>query len=54
MTKVFGPVFLVSSSVTNIKEYFKGVHKLTWKQFWNLKEHFLGPKSLLKTQSLEK
>ena len=50
MKEVFGPFFLVLSSVTNLKGLFSGVHKLFWQLLWNLLEHFLGPKRLLKTQ----
>ena len=52
--KSFWPFFLVSSSVTNIKEQFKTVLKLFWQLLWKIKERFLGPKRLLRTQSCEK
>ena len=54
MKEVFGPFFLVLSSVTNLKGLFLGVHKLFWQLLWNLLEPFLGPKKLLKTQIFEK
>ena len=54
MKEVFGPFFLVLSSVTNLMGLFSGVHKLFWQILWNLLEHFLGPKKLLKTQIFEK
>ena len=54
MKEFFGPFFLVLSSVTNLKGLFSGVDKLFWQLLWNLLEHFLGPKRLLKTQIFEK
>ena len=40
MKEVFGPFFLVLSSVTNLKGLFSGVHKLIWQLLWNLFKHF--------------
>ena len=54
MKDVFGPFFLVLSSVTNLKGLFLGIHKLFWQLLWKLLERFLGPKNLLKTQFFEK
>ena len=54
MTKVIGPFFFVSSGVTNIGEQIVRIHKLFWQLLWNLKERFLRPKRLLKTQTFEK
>ena len=50
MTKVFGPFFLVSSTVENIREQFIEAPKLFWQLRWNLSELFLRPKRLLKAQ----
>ena len=54
MTKVFGPFFLVISSVTNASEHFVRVHRLFSQIVWGFWEHFLGPKRLLRTQVFEK
>ena len=54
MKEVFGPFFLVISSVTNLKEQFIMVHKLFWQLLWNLLEHISGPKRLLKSPIFEK
>ena len=54
MKEVFGPFFLVLTSVTYLKGLFSGVHKQFWQLLWNLLEHFLGPKRLLKTQIFDK
>ena len=40
MKEVFGPFFLVLSSVTNLKGLFLGVHKLFWQLLWKLLERF--------------
>ena len=53
MTKVFGTLFLVSSTVTNIMEQFIEARKLFWQLRWNLSELFLNPKRLLKRQSFQ-
>ena len=36
MTNVFGSVFLVLSSVTNLIEQIIGLHKVFEQLFWNL------------------
>ena len=57
MKEDFGPFFRVISSVTNLEEQFIIVHQLFWQLLWKLlqlKEHFLGPKRLLKTKIFEK
>ena len=54
MTKDFGPFFLVSSTVTNIREQFIQVNTLFWQLLWNLSELSLRPKRLLKTRSIQK
>ena len=54
MTKVFDPFFFVSSGLTNIEKAIMGVQKKFWQPLWNLKEPFLRPKWLLKTQSVER
>ena len=54
MTNIFGPFFIVSSSVTNFKEQVKRVHKLFDKYCGIYKSFFWGPKRLLETQSFEK
>ena len=36
LTKVFGPVFLVLSSVTHLREQLIRVHKEFWQLLWNL------------------
>ena len=43
-------VFLVKLSKTKIKKQFIRVNKVFWQLLWNLQEHFLGTKRLLKTQ----
>ena len=42
MTEVFGPFFLVWSSVKNLMEQLIRVQKLFWQVLWNLKEHVFG------------
>ena len=54
MTKVFGSVFLVLSSVTNLREQTLRVQKVFWQLLWNLKNLFLEPKRLLKAQGFDK
>ena len=54
MKEVFGPFFFVLSSVTNLKEQFIRVYRLFPQLLWNLLEHFLGPKRLLKSPIFEK
>ena len=54
MKEVFGPFFLVISSVTNPTEQFIRVYWLFRQLLWNLLEHFLGPKRLLKSPIFEK
>ena len=54
MKEVFGPFFFVLSSVTKLKEQIIRVYRLLRQLLWNLLEHFLGPKRLLKSQIFEK
>ena len=54
MTKVFGPLFLVLSSVTNIRDFFIESTNYSDNYSRNYKSFFLRPKRLLKTQSLQK
>ena len=54
MTKVFGSVFLVLLSVTNLREQILRVQKVFWQLLWNLKKLFSEPKRLLKTQIFDK
>ena len=54
MKEVFGPFFLVLSSVTNLKEQYIRVCRLFRQLFRNLLELFLGPKRLLKSPIFEK
>ena len=39
MKKSFG-LFLVLSSMTNLREHFISVHKVFWQTLWKLKDHF--------------
>ena len=39
VTKDIGLIFLVLSSVTNVKEHFIGVQKLFQKSVWKLEDH---------------
>ena len=54
MTKIFGPFFVVLSSVTSLDKQIIGARKHFWQLMWKLWEHFLGPEMLLKTQFSEK
>ena len=54
VTNVFGPLFLVSSSVRNIREQFIRVHKIFHKYFEIYRSSILGSVRLLKTKNFEK
>ena len=54
MTNVFGPFFLVASSVTKLTKQIRRVQKFLWQILWNLWKRFLGSKRFLKIQRLEK
>ena len=54
MKEVFGTLFLVLSSVTNLKEHFIWVHKLFLQLPWNLIKHFLGPEACWKHKFLRR
>ena len=52
--KRFSPFLLVLPSVTKVTENFRRVHKLLWHLHWKIKQYFLAPEKLLKTQRFEK
>ena len=54
MTKDFGLIFLLLSSVTNLGKQFIGVHKVFWHLLWKSNFYFFGYKMLLKAQTFEK
>ena len=54
MTKIFGPFFIVMSSVTSHMKQFIGVHKLLWKLLWNLQEHSFSNYDVIEVKSIRK
>ena len=42
MEKYLRHSFLVLSTLTNLKEQFKTVHKVFWQLLWKLLDHFCG------------
>ena len=54
MTNVFGPFFPVLSSMTRLMVQYIRVHKLFFPLLYNVEEHFLRPRKLLKTQKFVK
>ena len=54
MTKVFGPIFLVLSRVTNLKEIYTKFHSHSYHCCRICRSTILGPTRLLKTQIFEK
>ena len=47
MTKVYGQLFLLSSSVANLTNYFSRVHNLFWQFVRTLFEYFLRTKEVV-------
>ena len=54
MTKDFGPIFLVPSSVTNLEKQFTRAHKLFQRLLWKLYVNCFRTWRLLKTKIFEK
>ena len=54
MTKDFGPVFLLLSIVTNLRQHFRRVHKVLWQSLLNIQDQFIRTKEVVEQKFFQK